>query len=105
MRRRAEVVREDRMLAMLALLRVTAVAPPVAATVQSARILEPPVPAARRLEQVAADRAHVAKLRRRREPAGLAQRPGNMRIALELGKRRARTDAVAVEATRDDLAD
>src|SRR5207244_12301708 len=75
MRRRAEVVREDRVRAMLALLCVTAVA-----AVQPARVLEPPVPAARRLEQVAADRAHVAELRRRREPAGLAQRVGDLRL-------------------------
>src|SRR5207253_8357632 len=58
MRGRAEVVREDRMLAVLALLCMAAVA-----AVQAAGVLEPPVPAARRLEQVAADGAHVAELR------------------------------------------
>ena len=95
-----EVVREDCVLAVLALACMAAVAP-----VETARILEPPVPAARRLEQVAADRAHVAELRGRSEPARLAQRTGDVRIVLELGKRRARADAVAVHAARHDSAD
>src|SRR5207245_1827335 len=58
MRRRAEVVCEDRVLAVFALLGVAAIA-----AVQPAWVLKAPVPAARRLEQVAADRAHVAELR------------------------------------------
>jgi hypothetical protein len=67
MRRRAEVVREDRMLAMFALARMATVA-----AVQPARILQPPVPAARRLEKVAAERSHVSQLRRRSEAACFA---------------------------------
>ena len=50
MRGRAEVVGEDRVLAVLALARMAAVS-----AVEPARVLQPPVPAARRLEQVAAD--------------------------------------------------
>ena len=49
------------------------------AAVQAAREVEPPVPAARRLEQVAADRAHVAELRARGEAARLAQRVRDLR--------------------------
>ena len=59
MRRGAEVVGEDRVLPVLAVAGVAAVA-----AVQPARVPEPPVPAAGRLEQVAADRAHVPELRR-----------------------------------------
>ena len=51
---------------------------------------EPPVPAARRLQEVACERPHVAELRARGEPARLAQHVGNLRVALELGERRAR---------------
>ena len=87
-RGRAEVVREDRVLAVLALARVAAVA-----AVEPARELQPPVPAARRLEQVAADRAHVAELRRGGEAARLPQRVGDLRVALELGERRSGADA------------
>ena len=67
------------------------------AAVQPARELEPPVPAARRLEEVPADRAHRAQLRRRREPARLAQRVRHLRVGLELGERRARADPRAVD--------
>src|SRR5207248_10969701 len=76
----AAVVREDPVLAMLAVARVTAVA-----AVQAARVLQPPVPAPGRLQEVAAERAHRTQLRRRGEPARLAQRVGNLRARLELG--------------------
>src|SRR3954468_22718556 len=97
MRRRAEVVREDRMLAMLSLARMA----PVAA-VQPARILEPPVPAARRLQQIAADRSHIAQLWRRREAAGFAQRVRDLRIDLKLGQGRAGADDAVIHTARDD---
>ena len=96
---RAEVVREDRMLAMLALLREALVA-----TVQAARPVQAPVPAARLLEQVARERAHVAQLRARRKATRLPQRSRHLRIALELRERRARTDAVLVDPARHDAA-
>src|SRR3989442_10512821 len=88
------------MLAVLALLRVAAVTP-----MQPAWVLQSPVPAAGRLQQVAADRAHVAELRRRGEPARLAQRVRDLRVGLELRERRARADAVPVDAARDQRAD
>ena len=100
MRGRAVVVREDRMLAVLASPRVAAIA-----AVQAAGIFQPPVPAARRLEQVAADRAHVAELRGRRKPARLAQRFGDLGARLELGERRSRADPTALHAARNVPAD
>src|SRR3954468_6718978 len=100
MRRRAEVVRENRVLAMLSFPRVTAIA-----AVEAAWIVEPPVPAAGRLEEVAADRPHIAKLRRRGEAAGLAQRVGDLRIDLELAERRTRADDIVAHAPRHDPAD
>ena len=86
-RRGAEVVREDRVLAVLALARVAAVA-----AVEPAREREPPVPAPGRLEEVAADRPHVPELRRGREPARLPQRRRHLRVGLELGERRPGAD-------------
>ena len=100
MRRRAVVVREDRVLAVLPFARMTTVA-----AVQATRILQPPVPAAGRLQKVAADRAQVAQLRRRGEPAGLAQRLRDLRVRLQLGERRARADAVFLDAGRDHTPD
>src|SRR5438445_754603 len=100
MRGRAVVVCEDRMLAVLTFASVAAIT-----AVQMAGIFQPPVPAARRLEQIATERAHVAKLRRGRKPARLAQRLGDLGARLELGERRARADAVALHAARDDPAD
>ena len=88
------------MLAVLALLREALVA-----AVQAARPVQAPVPAARLLQQVAGERAHVAQLRARREAARLAQRSGHLRIALELRERRARADAVPVDPARHDAAD
>src|SRR5581483_1641552 len=99
MRRRAVVIREDRVLAVLAVAREARVA-----AMQAARVLEPPVPAARRLQEVAADRAHVPQLRRRGEAAGLAQRLRDLRVDLELGERRAGADDIAAHAARDDAA-
>src|SRR5262249_3229205 len=96
---RAEVVRHDRMLAVLPLTGVAAVA-----AVQAARVAEPPVPAARRREQVAPERAHVPELRRGREPARLAERVRDLRIDLELCERRARADRRALDPTWHDLA-
>ena len=66
MRGGAPFVPEDRVLAMRAGLGVARVA-----AVQVARKLQAPVPAARGLEQVAADRSHRAELRRGSEAAGL----------------------------------
>src|SRR5581483_12435266 len=83
MRRRAEVVREARVLAVLALPGMAALA-----AVATARVLEAPVPAPGLLQEVPAERAHVAELRRGREPARLAQRVGNRGLDLELGERR-----------------
>ena len=62
--------------------------------------LEPPVPAARRLEEVAADRAHRAQLRRGREAAGLAQRVRDSRVGLELRQRRAGADRACPSTPR-----
>src|SRR6266536_2005019 len=100
MRRGAALVAEDRVLAMGALARVAALA-----AVQEARELEPPVPTPRRLEEIAADRPHRAKLRRRRNGAGLAQRLRHFRIPLELGEGRAGSDPGAVDAARNEGTD
>jgi hypothetical protein len=100
MRRGAKVVREDRVLAVFALTGVAAVAP-----VEAARVLQAPVPAAGRLEEIAADRAHVAELGGGCEPARLAKRLGNPRFVLELGECRTGADAVAADAARDDPPD
>jgi hypothetical protein len=94
-RGRATLVAEDRVLAVLAVPRVAAVA-----AVQVAREVEPPVPAARGLKEVAADRAHVAKLRRGGEAAGFPQCRGNVLRVLELGERGAGADAFSVDAAR-----
>src|SRR4051794_37227607 len=99
MRRGAEAVREDRVLAVLAVTGMAAVA-----AVQPAREVESPVPATGRLEEVAAERAHVPELRRRREPAGLAQRLGNRRLDLELRQRGPCTDRRALDPARHDPA-
>jgi len=72
--------------------------------VEVARVLQPPVPAAGRLEKVPADAPHVAQLGRRGEPASLPQRLWDLRIDLELGERGGRADPRAVDATRDQLA-
>jgi hypothetical protein len=87
MRRGAEVVGEDRVLAVLAFARMAAVA-----AVQPARELEPPVPAPCRLEEVAAERSHIPQLRARGEPARFAQCSGDLRRRLELRERRPRAD-------------
>ena len=100
MRRRAVAVPEDRVLAVLAGTGVAGVP-----AVQAARELEAPVPAASRLQEVAADRAHVAELRARREPARLAERIRDLRVGLELAQGRAGTDSRPVDPPRDDLAD
>src|SRR5919206_4770475 len=97
MRRRAPRVPEDRVLAMLTLARVTDIA-----AVQVARKAEPPVPAAGRLQQIAAERAHRAKLRRRRQHARLPQGLRDLRIDLELCERRAGSYACSIHAARDD---
>src|SRR5207248_10748074 len=85
---------------MLAVPRVAAVA-----AVQTAGVLEPPVPAARRLQEVPADRAHVPQLWRRREPARLAERLGSRERRLELSERRPGADRVAVDTAGHDTAD
>src|SRR4051794_33249532 len=88
------------MLAMLSFPRMAAIT-----AVETAGIVQAPVPAARRLEQVPADRSHVAKLRRRGEPAGLAQCIRDLRVDLELSERRAGADDVVPHAARHHFAD
>ena len=106
MRGRTEVVREDRVLAVLAGACVANVA-----AVQPARELQAPVPAARRLEQVPGERAHVPELRRRREPARLAEHVGDLCSGLELGERRPGADhegtvpGLSPHASRNGFAD
>src|SRR3954452_16807845 len=85
---------------MLALLREALVS-----AVQAARPVQAPVPAARLLKQVPCERTHVPQLRACRKAARLAKRVRHLRVALQLGERRARTDAVAVDPARDDPAD
>ncbi len=99
-RRRARRVRDDRVLSMHPLAGKAAVA-----AVEPAGVLEPPVPAARRLEEVAADRAHRADLGRRREPAGLAESVGDLRVGLELLESRPGADSRPVDPSWDDGAD
>src|SRR5690349_23134762 len=99
MRGRAVAVREDRVLAVLA-----GPGEALVAAVKAARPLQPPVPAAGRLEEVPADRAHVAELRARRKPARLAQRGRDLRVALQLRECRARPDSPALDAARHDAA-
>src|SRR5215208_5769890 len=100
MGRRAALVAEDRVLAVDALARVAAVA-----AVQEAWVLQPPVPAARRLEQIPADRAHRAQLGRGGQRARLAERLRDLRFELQLGQRRARADRRSLDAARYDAAD
>src|SRR5262249_52489621 len=64
-----------------------------------------PVPAAGRLKEIAAERAHRPELWAGREPACLSQRGSDRRVALEVGERHARADPVAVDSPRDDAAD
>ena len=97
---RAEVVGEDRVLAMLALACVTRIA-----AVQAAGELEPPVPAAGGLQEVAADRADRAQLRRRGEAARLAEGFWNLRIGLQLAERRPGADRRPVNPPRDEVAE
>src|SRR5690242_21552413 len=92
------LVAEDRVLAVLARLGVADVA-----AVEVAGKLEPPVPAAGRLQQVPAQRAHRPQLRRSRKRAGLAQDLRDLGIGLELRQRRARSDSLPVDPARDDL--
>src|SRR6187397_2672481 len=99
MRGRAVAVAEERMLAVLAGARVAGLA-----SVQPARELEAPVPAARRLEEVAGDRAHVPELRARGEAAGFTQRVRDLRIGLELAERRPGSDLRPVDPARHDPA-
>src|SRR5262245_43261781 len=96
MRRRAEIVAKDCVLAMRAGLRMTAVA-----AVKEAGKCESPVPAACRLEEVPTDGAHRAKLRRGRLRARLPQYLWNLRICLELRERCPRADPRSLDAARD----
>jgi hypothetical protein len=70
--------------------------------VEAAGELEPPVPAAGRLEQVPADGAHVPELRARGQPARLAQRLGHLGVDLELAERRPGADSRPSDTARDD---
>ena len=99
MRRGAEVVGEDGVLAVLAF-----VGEAFVAAMQTAWPLQAPVPAAGRLEQVAAERSCIAQLRARGEPAGLAQRRGDPSVAFELRERRPGADHVSVDPVRHDPA-
>ena len=100
MRRGTELVAEERVLSVLAGLGVAAVA-----AVQVAGKVEAPVPAARCLKQVAADRPHVAELRRGGEPARVAEHCRDLWIDLELRERRARTDRPSRDPTRQHARD
>jgi hypothetical protein len=93
----AEVVPEDRVLAVLSPARVADVA-----SVEAAGELESPVPAACRLEKVPADRAHVPELRARGEPAGLAECLRHLGIDLEVAEGRSGADPRPVDAARND---
>ena len=97
MRRGAALVAEDRMLAVGARLREAALA-----AVEPARELQPPVPAARRLQEVAADRPHRPHLRRGGEAAGLAEGVRHLRVDLELRQGRAGADRRALDPARND---
>src|SRR6266550_7508456 len=99
MSRCALFVAEDRMLAVCAFLREA----PVAA-VEPAVEAKPPIPAARRLQEVAADRPHRAQLRRRRLRARLPQHLRDLRIGLELCQCRSRADTGPADPARHDVA-
>src|SRR5215212_1221886 len=98
MSRRAAVVSEDRVLAVLAGLGMADVS-----AVEIARKLEPPVPAPGRLQQIAAERAHGPQLGRRGERARFAQALRDLRVDLELGEGRPCSDASSGDSTRDDV--
>ena len=98
MRRRAALVAEDRVLAVLPGLGMAHVA-----AVEIAGKLEPPVPASGRLQQVSAQRAHRAQLRRRSERARFAQDLRDLRIDFELGQGRTRSDPRSLDLARDDV--
>ena len=91
MRGCAPLVAEEGVLAVLSLPGVAAIA-----AVQVARESQPPVPTARGLQQIAADRPRSPQLGRGREPAGFAQRRRDLRIGLELGEGRAGADGEGV---------
>jgi hypothetical protein len=93
-------VPEDRVLAVLALLRMAAVAP-----VEVAREVKSPVPAAGRLPEVAAERAHVPELGRGGQAAGFAQGVGDRGRRLQLGERRAGADPSSFDSAREERPD
>src|SRR6266516_7429203 len=95
----ALLVAEDRMLAVRAVL-----CEAFLAAVQPAVEAKTPVPAARRLQEVATDRPHRAQLRRSRLRARLPQRLRNLRIELELCQCRSRADAGPGDPARHDVA-
>src|SRR6266566_9534663 len=95
----ALVVAEDRVLALRAVSREARLA-----AVQPAIEAEPPVPAARRLQEVAADRPHRAELWRSCLRARLPQRLRDFAIQFELCQCRPRADAGARDPARDDVA-
>src|SRR6185436_13481475 len=97
MRRSAALIAEDRVFAV-----GTVAGEAALAAVKPAVEAEAPVPAARRLEQVAADRAHRAELRRGGLRAGLAQHLRDLRIDLELGEGRPRADRRPLDPARHD---
>src|SRR5438128_832355 len=87
MGRGAALVAEDRMLTVRPVPGLAAVAP-----VQVARKLQAPVPAPRRLEQVARDASHRPQLRGGRLRTGFPQGLRHPVVRLELAQRRAGAD-------------
>ena len=96
MRRGAEVVAEDRVLAVLAVARVAACRRRAAGTGRPSRQYQQRVDWSRLPPTVPI----VAELRRRGEPARLAQRVRDLGARLELGQRRRRADPGAVDPAR-----
>ena len=88
------------MLAVCAVLRETPLS-----TVEPAVEAEPPVPAARGLQEVAPDRPHRAQLGRRGLRARLPQGLRDLRVDLELRQRRSRADRRPVDAARNGVRD
>src|SRR6185295_13878219 len=88
---RAEAVAEDRVVVVLAVLR-EAVA---SALLQAVEVGAAEIPAARALEEVAAERRRLADVRRRGMPRRVGERriaPADERVEIEMGEGRERAD-------------
>src|SRR5438093_11983878 len=96
---RALLVAEDRVLALRPVL-----CEAFLAAVQPAVEAKPPVPAARRLKEIATDRPHRAQLRGGRLRARLPQRLRDLWIELELCQWRSPADAVPGDPPRHNAA-